>query len=99
MTSPSQTTSTWCHPKEPVSGYPEPIFPLVSTDPLRITLLTHIFDDDSSIGNVLELDFHLLLYTAGTNTQTDSGTAATLGTIKYKDKKRSKKKIPPQSPI
>jgi hypothetical protein len=33
------------------------------------------------------------LYTSGTNTQTDSGTAVTLGTIKYKDKKRSEKKF------
>jgi hypothetical protein len=93
MTSPSQTTSTWCYPKPLISGYPSPIFPLVSSDPLCITLLTHAFDTDNDIGNDLELKFCLLLYTAGTNTQTDVGTAVTLGTIKYKDKKRSKRKF------
>jgi hypothetical protein len=37
MTSPSQTSSTWCYPKALINGYPSPIFPLVSADPLRIT--------------------------------------------------------------
>ena len=60
---------------------------------MRITLLTHAFDTDNDIGNDLELKFRLLLYTAGTNTQTDAGTTVTLGTIKYKDKKRSERKF------
>jgi hypothetical protein len=94
MTSPSQTPAPlWCHPKSTILGYPSPIFPLVSTDALRLTLLTHTFDDDNNIGNDLELQFRLLLYTAGTDTQTDTGTEAILGTIKYKDKKRSEKKF------
>jgi hypothetical protein len=93
MTSPSQTTSLWCYPKPLNSGYPSPIFPLVSTDTLRLTLLMHTFNDDNNIGNDSKLEFRLLLYSAGTDTQTDTGTAVTLGAIKYKNKKQSKKKF------
>jgi hypothetical protein len=89
MTSPSQTTSTWCHTKEPISGYPIPIFPIVSADPLRLTILTHTFDSDDKIGNDLEMKFRLVLYTEGSNTQTN----VSLGTVKYVDKRRSGQKF------
>jgi hypothetical protein len=87
MTSPSQSTSGWCHAK-PLAGYPEPVYPIVGKNPLRLTLLTHVFDDDQVIGNDLELEFRLVMYTSGV----DTGTPITIGTIIYKDKKQSKKK-------
>ncbi len=83
MTSPSQTSSSWCYPKSCAVGYPPPVFPLINTDTLHLTILTHAFDDDSDIGNKLEMEFRMLLYTAGTNTQSDDGTPANLGIINY----------------
>ena len=83
MTSPFQTPSRWCHPMGYASGYPSPMFPLINTNTLHLTILAHAFDNDSDIGNNLEIQFRLLLYTAGTNTQTDDGTAANLGIINY----------------
>ena len=83
MTSPSQTGTSWCYPKSCATGYPAPMFPLISTYTLHLTILTHVFDDDSDIGNNLELEFRLLLYTAGTDTQSDNGTPALLGIINY----------------
>ena len=83
MTSPSQTSTSWCYPKSSAVGYPPPVFPLISTDTLHLTILTHAFDDDSDIGNNLEMEFRLLLYTAGTNTQADDRTPANLGIINY----------------
>ncbi len=50
---------------------------------MHLTILTHTFDDDSDVGNNLELEFRLLLFTAGTDTQADDGTSAILGTINY----------------
>ncbi len=50
---------------------------------LQLTILTHVFDNDNDIGNNLELEFRLLLYTAGTNTQTDNGTPLSLGKLNY----------------
>ncbi len=83
MTSPSQTLSGWCYPKSHLAGYPAAMYPLVNTNTLHLTILTHTFDDDSAIGNNLELEYRLLLYTAGTDTQTDDGAPATLGVINY----------------
>ncbi len=83
MTSPAQTSTTWCHPKSYITGYPEPMFPLINTNTLHLTILTDTFDDDGAIGNNLEIQFRLLLYTAGTNTQADGGTPANLGIINY----------------
>ncbi len=83
MTSPSQTLSGWCYPKSHLTGYPTAMYPLVGTNTLHLTILTHAFDNDSAIGNNLELEFRLLLRTAGTNTDTDDGTAANLGIINY----------------
>ncbi len=82
MTSPFQTTSRWCHPAGRV-GYPPPMFPLINTNTLHLTILTHAFDDDSAFGNNLEIQFRLLLYTAGTGAQVDDGTQANLGIINY----------------
>ena len=59
------------------------MYPLVNTNTLHLTILTHTFDEDSPIGNELELEFRLLLYTAGTDTQVDNGTQANLGVINY----------------
>ena len=83
MTSPAQTTTTWCYPKSCAVGYPTAMYPLISTDTLHLTILTHTFDDDNNIGNNLEMELRLLLYTAGTDTQSDEGTPAILGTINY----------------
>ncbi len=84
MTSPSQTLSGWCYPKSHLAGYPAAMYPLINTNTLHLTILTHTFDDDSAIiDNNLELEFRLLLYTAGTDTQVDDGTPAILGTINY----------------
>ncbi len=83
MTSPSQTPSRWCYPKAAITGYPALMWPLTSENTLQLTILTHVFDSDSDIGNNLELEFRLLLYTAGTNTQTDNGTPVSLGIINY----------------
>ena len=82
MTSPFQTTSRWCHPVVR-SGYPLPMFPLINTDTLHLTILTHTFDEDSAIDNDLEIQFRLLLYTAGTRVQIDNRTPANLGIINY----------------
>ncbi len=82
MTSPFQTASRWCHPVTR-SGYPLPMFPLINTDTLHLTILTHTFDEDSAIDNDLEIQYRLLLYTAGTRVQTDNGTPANLGIINY----------------
>ncbi len=83
MTSPAQTPTTWCYAKSGVTGYPAAMYPLVTTDTLHLTILTHVFDDDANIGNNLELEFRILLYTAGTDTQTDDGTPANLSIINY----------------
>ena len=83
MTSPAQTASRWCYPKSHLTGYPTAMYPLINTDTLHLTILTHAFDEDSVIGNNLEIQFRLLLYTAGTNTQVDDGTPANLGIINY----------------
>ena len=83
MTSPAQTASRWCYPKSHLTGYPTAMYPLINTDTLHLTILTHVFDEDSAIGNNLEIQFRLLLYTAGTNTQVDDGTPANLGIINY----------------
>ncbi len=83
MTSPLQTSSRWCYPKVPLTGYPALMWPLTSKNALQLTILTHVFDDDNDIGNNLELEFRLLLYTAGTNTQTDNGTPVSLGRLNY----------------
>ncbi len=82
MTSPSQTAGGWCRQKIS-STVAYPMYPLVSTDTLHLTILTHTFDNDNDIGNNLELEFRLVLYTAGTNTQVDNGTPANLGIINY----------------
>ncbi len=82
MTSPFQTTSRWCRPVGLV-GYPPPMFPLINTNTLHLTILTHAFDEDSAFGNNLEIQFRLLLYTAGTSAQSDDGTPANLGIINY----------------
>ncbi len=82
MTSPFQTTSRWCHPVTR-SGYPLSVFPLINTDTLHLTILTHTFDEDSAIDDDLEIQFRLLLYTAGTRVQIDNGTPANLGIINY----------------
>ncbi len=83
MTSPAQTLGGWCHPKVPLTGYPQPMYPLTGENTLQLTILTHVFDNDNDIGNNLELEFRLLLYTAGTNTQTDNGTPLTLVKLNY----------------
>ncbi len=70
-------------PKKLRQWIPRSNVPLISTDTLHLTILTHTFDDDGDIGNNLEMEFQLLLYTAGTNTQTDDGTPAILGAINY----------------
>ncbi len=59
------------------------MWPLTSKNALQLTILTHVFDDDNDIGNNLELEFRLLLYTAGANTQTDNGTPVSLGKLNY----------------
>ena len=59
------------------------MYPLVNTNTLHLTILTHTFDNDNDVGNNLELEFRLILYTAGTNTQVDDGTSANLGIINY----------------
>ena len=82
MTSPSQTPGGWCREKRSSTGS-IPMYPLVSTDTLHLTILTHTFDSDNDIGNDLELEFRLILYTAGTDTQADDGTPAHLGIINY----------------
>jgi hypothetical protein len=86
-TSPSQSTgsSGWCHAKEPVAGYPTPVYPIIGGDPLRITVLTHVFDTDNTISADFEVEFRLTLYRNGTITTTTES----LGTIKYKDKKQT----------
>ncbi len=81
MSSPAQTAGGWCH--ERTSSGSVAMYPLVSADTLHLTILTHTFDDDSPIGNKLELEFRLLLMTAGTDTQVDAGTAVNLGIINY----------------
>ncbi len=83
MSSPAQTTGTggWC--KERSASGSEAMYPLVNMNTLHLTILTHTFDNDSPIGNELELKFQLLLYTAGTDTQVDSGTQVNLGVINY----------------
>ncbi len=81
MSSPAQTTGGWCHERS--SSGSVAMYPLVSTNTLHLTILTHTFDDDSAVGNNLELEFRLLLFTAGTDTQADDGTSAILGTINY----------------
>ena len=83
MTSPAQTASRWCYSKSHLTGYPTAMYPLINTNTLHLTILTHTFDEDSTIGNSLEIQFRLLLYTAGTNTQVDNGTPANLGIINY----------------
>ena len=81
MSSPAQTADGWCHERS--SSGSVAMYPLVSTNTLHLTILTHTFDDDSDIGNNLELEFRLLLFTAGTDTQVDAGTSATLGVLSY----------------
>ncbi len=81
MSSPAQTAGGWCHERS--SSGSVAMYPLVSTNTLHLTILTHTFDDDSDIGNNLELEFRLLLFTAGTDTQVDVGTSATLGVLSY----------------
>ncbi len=81
MSSPAQTVGGWCHERS-ASGSVA-MYPLVNMNTLHLTILTHTFDDDSPIGNKLELEFRLLLYTAGTNTRVDAGTAINLGVINY----------------
>ncbi len=70
-------------PKKAGHWIPRSNVPINKHNTLHLTLLTHTFDDDDNIGNNLELEFRLLLYTAGTDTQTDDGTPAILGTINY----------------
>ncbi len=82
MTSPSQTAGGWCREKRSSTGS-LPMYPLMNTDTLHLTILTHTFDNDNDIGNNLELEFRLVLYTAGTNTQVDDGTSDNLGIINY----------------
>ena len=81
MSSPAQTADGWCHERS--SSGSVAMYPLVNTNTLHLTILTHTFDDDSDVGNSLELEFRLLLFTAGTDTQADDGTSATLGIINY----------------
>ena len=82
MSSPSQTPGGWCREKRSSTGS-LPMYPLVNTNTLHLTILTHTFDNDNDVGNNLELEFRLILYTAGTNTQVDDGTSANLGIINY----------------
>ncbi len=81
MSSPGQSAYGWCHQRS--SSGSVAMYPLINTDTLHLTILTHTFDDDNDIGNNLELEFRLLLFTAGTDTQADTGTSVTLGTINY----------------
>jgi hypothetical protein len=81
MSSPAQTTGGWCHERS--SSGSVAMYPLVNTNTLHLTILTHTFDNDSDVGNSLELEFRLRLFTAGTNTQVDAGTSANLGIINY----------------
>jgi hypothetical protein len=83
--SPTQYADGWCRAKEIANGYPRPVYPITGGDPLRITLLTHTFDTDSTISTDFEVEFRLTLY----HSSTTSGTTNSLGTIKYKDKKQS----------
>ena len=39
MTSPAQTSTSWCYPKNGAVGYPAAMFPLISTDTLHLTIL------------------------------------------------------------
>ena len=81
MSSPAQTLNGWCH--ERTSSGSVAMYPLVNRDTLHLTILTHTFDNDSDVGNSLELEFRLRLFTAGTDTQVDTGTSANLGIINY----------------
>ncbi len=82
MSSPSQSANGWCHERRSSTGSLS-MYPLTNTNTLHLTILTHTFDNDNDIGNNLELEFRLLLFMAGTDTQVDTGTPATLGVINY----------------
>ncbi len=77
MSSPAQSTSGWC--KYRISSGSEAMYPLIGTNTLHLTILTHTFDNDNAIGSTLELEFRMILYTDGTNTATPN----ILGTLNY----------------
>ena len=61
---PSENSNVWCDAYDIRGGYPAPIFPVIGTGQIRITLLVHSFDDDggSIPSSVFTLQYRLILY-------------------------------------
>ena len=62
--SPNANSNGWAGAYAIHGGYPAPIFPVIGTGQIRITLLTHSFDDDggSIPSSTFTLQYRLILY-------------------------------------
>ena len=65
------------YPKPP--DYPVPVFPVIGTGQILITLLTHNFDGDSVIPPAFTLEYRLLVY----NESQSSTSTHLLGQVNY----------------
>ena len=58
----SSGTGGWTNVYPKPSDYPVPVFPVIGTGQMMVTLLTHNFDKDSALPSPFTLEFRLLEY-------------------------------------